>query len=98
VKAPFSTHIYHQYTLRVGNGQRDALRAHLKACGIPSAVYYPLPVHEQEAYKWEARVSGDANVATRLSREALSLPVHPELTQEEQRFIIESVAGFFRQR
>jgi dTDP-4-amino-4,6-dideoxygalactose transaminase len=92
----FSTHVYHQYTLQVRNGQRDALQAHLKACGIPSMVYYPLPVHEQEAYKWVARVSGDAGVSARLSREALSLPIHTEMTDEMQQFIIEQTVKFFR--
>ncbi|MDR1336107.1 MAG: DegT/DnrJ/EryC1/StrS family aminotransferase [Tannerella sp.] len=95
-RSAFSTHIYHQYTLQVGNGQRDALQAHLKACGIPSTVYYPLPVHEQEAYKWVARLSGEAGVSVRLSREALSLPVHPEMTDEMQQFIIEQIVRFFR--
>ncbi|MDR1676129.1 MAG: DegT/DnrJ/EryC1/StrS family aminotransferase [Tannerella sp.] len=95
-RSPFSTHVYHQYTLQVGNGRRDALQAHLKTCGIPSTVYYPLPVHEQEAYKWVARVSGDAGVSARLSREALSLPIHTEMTDEMQQFIIEQILKFFR--
>lgn len=95
-RMPYSTHIYHQYTLRVGNAQRDALQTHLKACGIPSMVYYPLPVHEQEAYKWVARISGDVNVATRLSREVLSLPISSGLTDEQQQYITESVTQFFR--
>jgi dTDP-4-amino-4,6-dideoxygalactose transaminase len=95
-KATCSTHIYHRYTLQVANGQRDALQAHLKACGISSEVYCPRPVHEQEAYKWIARVGSDVSVAARLSREALSLPVHPELTPEEQQYIIQSVKQFFR--
>jgi dTDP-4-amino-4,6-dideoxygalactose transaminase len=92
----FSTHVYHQYTLQVRNGRRDALQAHLKACGIPSTVYYPLPVHEQEAYKWVARVSGDTGVSARLSREALSLPIHTEMTDEMQQFVIEQTVKFFR--
>ncbi|MDR2764698.1 MAG: DegT/DnrJ/EryC1/StrS family aminotransferase [Tannerella sp.] len=92
----FSTHVYHQYTLQVGNKQRDALQAHLKASGVASMVYYPLPVHEQEAYKWVARVSGDAGVSTRLSREALSLPIHAEMTDAMQQFVIDQILKFFR--
>ncbi|MDR1103112.1 MAG: DegT/DnrJ/EryC1/StrS family aminotransferase [Tannerella sp.] len=92
----FSTHVYHQYTLQVGNGRRDALQAHLKACGIPSMIYYPLPVHEQEAYRWVARLSGDTGVSARLSREALSLPIHTEMTDEMQQFIVEQMVRFFR--
>jgi dTDP-4-amino-4,6-dideoxygalactose transaminase len=95
-KATCSTHIYHRYTLQIGNEQRDALQTHLKTCGIPSEVYCPRPVHKQEAYKWVARVGGDVSVAARLSRETLSLPVHPELTPEEQQFIIQSVERFFQ--
>ncbi|MDR1456227.1 MAG: DegT/DnrJ/EryC1/StrS family aminotransferase [Tannerella sp.] len=92
----FSTHVYHQYTLQVRNGQRDALQAHLKACGVSSAVYYPLPVQEQEAYKWVARVSGEVSVSARLSREVLSLPVHAEMTDEMQQFVIDQIFKFFR--
>ncbi|MDR3268857.1 MAG: DegT/DnrJ/EryC1/StrS family aminotransferase [Tannerella sp.] len=95
-KSSFSTHIYHQYTIRVKNNQRDALQAFLKEHGIPSVVYYPLPVQEQEAYKWVARISGEAGVSTRLSREALSLPIHTEMTNETQQFIIDTVLRFFR--
>ena len=50
-KCSYSTHVYHQYTLRVQNGNRDALKSHLAENGIQSMIYYPLPVHEQEAYK-----------------------------------------------
>jgi dTDP-4-amino-4,6-dideoxygalactose transaminase len=95
-KSSFSTHIYHQYTTQVKNNQRDALQAFLKEHGVPSVVYYPLPVQEQEAYKWVARISGEASVSTRLSREALSLPIHTEMTNETQQFIIDTVLRFFR--
>jgi dTDP-4-amino-4,6-dideoxygalactose transaminase len=94
-KSSFSTHIYHQYTIQVGNNQRDALRAYLKEHDIPSVVYYPLPVQEQEAYKWVARVSGEVSVSTRLSREVLSLPIHTEMTNETQQYIIETIFRFF---
>jgi dTDP-4-amino-4,6-dideoxygalactose transaminase len=95
VKASFSTHIYHQYTLRIKNDRRDALQAYLKTCGIPSTVYYPLAVHEQEGYKWVARVSGDVSVSTRLCREVLSLPIHTEMTDEMMQLICDSVKRFF---
>ncbi|MDR0757422.1 MAG: DegT/DnrJ/EryC1/StrS family aminotransferase, partial [Tannerella sp.] len=95
-KSCSSTHVYHQYTIRVGNGQRDALQAHLKNCGIASAVYYPLAVQEQEAYKWVARTAGDVSASIRLSREVLSLPIHAEMTAGEQDCVIESILNFFR--
>jgi len=95
-KAPYSTHVYHQYTVRVKDGRRDALVAFLHENGIPAKVYYPLPVQEQDAYKWVARISGDVNTATQLCREVVSLPVHTEMTDEEQGYIIETVNRFFR--
>ena len=95
-KSSFSTHIYHQYTLRVKNERRDALQAHLKEHGIPSAVYYPLAIHEQEGYRWVARISDDVNTATRLCREVLSLPIHTEMKDEELQLITDSITRFFR--
>ena len=90
-----STHVYHQYTIRVQNGKRDALKSHLAENGIPSMIYYPLPVHEQEAYKWIARLSGNLTESKRLCEEVLSLPICPEMTDETQTFIIETVRKFF---
>jgi dTDP-4-amino-4,6-dideoxygalactose transaminase len=95
-KASFSTHVHHQYTIRVKEGRRDALQTYLKENQIPSAVYYPLPVHEQEAYRWIARISGDASAAAQLSKEVLSLPIHTEMTDDEQHYIIETIINFFR--
>ena len=95
-KASFSTHIYHQYTVRVKNERRDALQAYLKEHGISSAVYYPFSVHEQEGYKWIARVSGDVSVATRLCKEVLSLPIHSEMKDEDMRLIADTITQFFR--
>ena len=95
-KTLFSTHVYHQYTIRVSNGQRDALQHYLKEQGIPATVYYPMAVHEQEGYKWVARVSGDPSVATRLSKEVLSLPIHSEMTDEMMQWIADRIIQFFR--
>jgi dTDP-4-amino-4,6-dideoxygalactose transaminase len=92
-----STHVYHQYTIRVGNGRRDALQAHLQSHGIAATVYYPLAVQEQEAYKWVARAAGDVSEALRLSREVLSLPMDAEMTDGEQDYILETILQFFQQ-
>ena len=94
-KLPYSTHVYHQYTTRVLNNKRDALKTYLAAKGIPSNIYYPLPVHEQEAYKWVARHSSQLNESKRLCNEVLSLPIHSEMTNETQTFIIEAIKKFF---
>jgi UDP-2-acetamido-2-deoxy-ribo-hexuluronate aminotransferase len=93
VKSSFSTHVYHQYTLRVEDGKRDALQAWLKEKGIPTMVYYPLPIHQQEAYKWCVRIATELNVSEQLCRSVLSLPMHSEMTDEEQTYIIDAVKG-----
>ena len=94
-KSSNSTHVYHQYTLRIKNDKRDALKSFLAENGIPSMVYYPLPIHEQEAYKWVARLSGNLNESKRLCDEVLSLPIHSEMTDEAQTFIIKTIGSFF---
>ena len=98
VKSSFSTHVYHQYTLRLKNGLRDTLQAHLKECGIPATVYYPFSIQEQEGYKWVARVSGDVSVSSSLCKEVLSLPIHSEMTDEMTRFITDSIVQFMRKK
>ena len=94
-KCTYSTHVYHQYTLRIQNGKRDALKAFLAENDIPSMIYYPLPIHEQEAYKWVARLSGNLYESKRLCNEVLSLPIHSEMTDETQAFIIKTLGKFF---
>jgi UDP-2-acetamido-2-deoxy-ribo-hexuluronate aminotransferase len=87
--APGNTHVYAQYTIRVAN--RDSLGAALKETGIPTAVYYPKCLHEQPVfaplgYRW-----GDFPVSERVSREVLSLPMHPYLTDAEQDRVVDAV-------
>lgn len=94
-KSPFSDHVYHQYTVRVLNNKRDTLKASLAEQNIPSMIYYPLPVHEQEAYKWVARLSGDLNETKHLCKEVLSLPIDPEMSDDHQSTIIEAIHQFF---
>ena len=90
-RAPYSTHVYHQYTLQVPADRRDAWQAALKAKGIPSMIYYPLSLTEQVVMQGKARVVGACPVARRLSRCVLSLPIHTEMREEEIETIIESV-------
>jgi dTDP-4-amino-4,6-dideoxygalactose transaminase len=86
---PRSSHVFHQYTLRIeGEGRRDALQQHLKQRGVPSAIYYPLPVQQQPAYQYLGYRLGDFPVAERLCRQVLSLPVHPGLTVAQQEYIV----------
>lgn len=91
-----STHVYHQYTLKIKNGKRDTLKQYLAEAGIPSMIYYPLPLQEQEAFKQIARAGGSLNVAKELADSVLSLPIHTEMTREMQNQVIDSVIGFFK--
>lgn len=90
-----STHVYHQYTLKVANGRRDALKEHLSKYSIPSMVYYPIPMHLQKAYRDVKYVSLTGDTSAQLSKCVLSLPIHTEMTEEESDFIIDKVKSFF---
>lgn len=96
VRRPESTHVFHQYTLRVAGGRRDALAEYLKAQGIPSMIYYPLPLHRQLAYRSERYPDGCFPVAEQLCAEVLSLPMHTELTAETQELIIQAIKSFLK--
>jgi UDP-2-acetamido-2-deoxy-ribo-hexuluronate aminotransferase len=86
---PGNTHVYAQYTIRVAD--RDALGERLKAAGIPSAVYYPKCLHEQPVFAPLGYKMGDFPESERASREVISLPMHPFLTEEEQDRIVKEV-------
>jgi len=90
---PANTSIYNQYTIRVA--QRDALQAHLKAQGIGSNVYYPLPLHLQPCFAYLGYREGQCPEAERASKEVLSLPIYPELTTTQLDEVIAAVRGFF---
>lgn len=98
-KSTFSTHVYHQYTVRLKpTGDvtdtakyRESLQVSLKEKGIPTMVYYPLPLQAQDAYKWMARTPGNMDEAARLSQCVLSLPIHTEMTGEELEYIIDTL-------
>jgi len=88
-------HVYHQYTIRVPNGKRDALRTHLQSQGIGSEVYYPVPVHQQSIYKTMGYDISLPNTES-ASQEVLSLPVHPALTKVDLEAIVKAVNEFMR--
>lgn len=91
-----NTHIYHQYTVRVPDGRRDALQKHLAGLGVQSAIYYPLSLHQQEAYRSLGYNEGDLPVSERATREVLSLPVHPQLHEDQVEHVAASVRSFFQ--
>ncbi|CAL2108810.1 Pleiotropic regulatory protein [Tenacibaculum sp. 190524A02b] len=90
----FTTHVFHQYTLRITNGKRDELHQHLLDNNIPNAIYYPVPLHAQEAYKDERYNENDFKITNQLINEVISLPMHTELDEEQLNFIIKTVRDF----
>ena len=95
-REPHSTHVFHQYTLRVVGADRDALREGLAARGIPAMIYYPVPLHQQKAYLDPRYKDGDFPAAERLAACVLSLPMHTELDEEQLQFITSSVLDLIR--
>jgi len=86
-------HILHQFTIRILGGKREGLQVFLKDRGIDSMVYYPLGLHQQEAYKhWDPKVS--LQVSERLSHEVLSLPIHEAMETEEVQGVVDSIKAF----
>lgn len=89
----YSTHVFHQYTLRINNGKRDELRDYLSKLGIPSMIYYPVPLHKQEAFK-DYSDGSIFPVSDEFQSKVLSLPMHTELSDETVDFIVESIKKF----
>ena len=87
-------HVFHQYTLKIKNGKRDALAEHLSEKGIPFGIYYPIPLHSQKAYRDERYREEDFPVTNQLVKEVISLPMHTELDDEQIKFITETVTDF----
>ena len=85
--APFSEHVYHQYTLRLKQGNRDKLIAYMNEQQIPVMIYYPVPLHEQKAYQDPRYHKGDFPVSEQLCSEVFSLPMHTELDKEQLAYI-----------
>jgi len=91
-----STHIFHQYTLKVKNGKRDELKKHLESKNIPAMIYYPGPLHVQEAYRYLGYPEDAFPVTSGLCTEVLSLPIHPDMEENQLNYIIQNVSDFFR--
>ena len=91
-----STHVYHQYTLKVLDGRRDDLIQYLKNNNIPSLVYYPVPLHNQEVFLNEENASLNLVTTELLSLCCISLPIHTEIENSSQDFIINKVLDFFK--
>lgn len=90
-----STHVFHQYTLLVKDGKREALQTHLKDNGIPTMIYYPVPLYKQEAFKKYAKKGLYLPVTEQLCKEVLSLPIHTEMEMKTLNYITNTVKSFF---
>jgi dTDP-4-amino-4,6-dideoxygalactose transaminase len=88
---PNVKHIFHQYSIRVN--KRDGLQSFLKNSGVPSMIYYPVPLHLQEAYRYNYE-KGDFPVTEMISREIISLPMHTELEDGEINYISDKIVEY----
>jgi len=91
-------HVFHQYTLKISGGHRDALAAHFVEKQIPHGIYYPIPLHKQNAYKDQRYREDNFEVTNRISDEVLSLPMHTELTDEQISYITKTIHEFLSKR
>ena len=89
-------HVFHQYTLRITNGKRNELHQYLLDNGIPNAIYYPVPLHAQKAYKDDRYDEADFTITNQLIDEVISLPMHTELNEEQLAFITEKINVFIK--
>jgi UDP-2-acetamido-2-deoxy-ribo-hexuluronate aminotransferase len=88
------SHVFHQYTLRILDADRNALMQHLLDKGIPCAIYYPIPLHSQKAYLDPRYKEEDFPITNQLVQEVISLPMHTELDDEQIKFITDSILEF----
>ncbi len=90
---PEAYHIYHQYVVRAW--RRDELRGFLAGQGIGTEVYYPVPLHLQECFAYLGHRAGDLPESERAAKEALALPIFPELREDEQQRVAAAIAEFY---
>lgn len=90
-----STHVFHQYTIKVPAEKRDALKTYLEDNGVPTMIYYPVPLHLQIAYRKEGFGEGSFPLTENLSRTVISLPIHTEMKREELEYVCETIKKFF---
>tara|TARA_B100000767_G_scaffold205725_1_gene192520 strand:+ start:6081 stop:7214 length:1134 start_codon:yes stop_codon:yes gene_type:complete len=93
--ADCNSHVFHQYTLRIINSDRDALVKFLNENDIPCGVYYPVPLHAQKAYTHDGYNEDDFKVTNQLVKEVIALPMHSELTEDQVEHIVSKIKAFF---
>ncbi len=90
-----STHVFHQYTIKVKNTKRDSLKEYLQSQGIPSVIYYPVPQHLQKAYLKYGFKKGDFPVSEQLCLEVLSLPIHTQMNEDHLDLVCSTIESFY---
>ena len=90
----YTTHVFHQYTLRITNGRRDALKSYLDKQGISNSIYYPIPIHHQEAYKDLISDKNELETSTKLCSEVLSIPIDSHISRENIEFVSNHISTF----
>ena len=98
IKYSEDSHVFHQYTLRLTNGKRDEMVNFLNENNVPCGIYYPIPLHSQNAYRRDDYNESDFHVTNKISKEVFSLPMHSELDKDQQKFISNLVNEFTSKR
>lgn len=93
-RSPHSTHVFHQYTIKTKGIERDQFKSYLESKGIPSMVYYPVPLHLQNAYRKPECPEGSFKITEQLSKTVLSLPIHTEMKADQLSYICETIKAF----
>jgi dTDP-4-amino-4,6-dideoxygalactose transaminase len=93
---PWSDHVFHQYTIRVMHGRRDALQSYLAEHKVPSMIYYPVPAHRQKMFSAFGAADYQLENTDWLSERVISLPMHTELQEDQQLYIINNVLDFIK--
>ena len=97
VERPGHFHVYNQFVIRVAAAARDPLRAHLSARRIGTEIYYPIPLHLQICFASLGHAPGDFPLAEAAARETIALPIYPELTDDSQRYVVDTIARFYEE-
>jgi len=87
-------HVFHHFVIRVRDDRRDELREHLREHGVGTDIYYPVPLHLQECFADLGYQEGDFPIAERAAKQTLALPTYPELTDEQQEYVVSTIAKF----
>ena len=96
-RAPYSSHVFHQYTLILNNVDRDGLGKYLSDNGVPSMIYYPLPCHRQQMFASFGGNQFNLPVTDWLTERVISIPIHTELDEEQQSFIVSNILNYINQ-